>query len=452
MKKITSIMLSMLMIIGCFSIISASAAESAIITVDGKAYTVEVGKTFTYTVNLKTEHKVNNGEFYLGYPQSILTIADDGAFDFPVIGKSNVTYNYKDNIYDEFRFNFSSQSNPVDFTDGGVLVTISFSVIAAGEGSIGFINEQQTAFGQLTRTTVLTWMNNDYSFHDELPNAVFTEVLTGDIKPYTPTQPTETTEETESTQVTETTEITESTQPSQTAETTETTEPTEPSSETQVTDSTEPSSEPQLTYSTEATEQTQPTEVTEPASSETQPTTAQQVSITLTAKKTKIYVGETTTVYWTISDGEMASDFKLTSSNTKVATVSAATGKVKGIGAGTAIITASASGAKKTLRITVVKRTNTMTVKAATKTVKYKTLKKKAQTVKPITVKKAVGSVSYKKTSGKKYFTVNSKTGKVTVKKGTKKGTYTLKVKVTAKGNKEYKTGSKTVKVNIKVK
>ena len=84
--------------------------------------------------------------------------------------------------------------------------------------------------------------------------------------------------------------------------------------------------------------------------------------------------------------------------------------------------------------------------------IKYKTLKKKAQTVKPITVKKAVGAVSYKKTSGKKFFTVNSKTGKVTVKKGTKKGTYTLKVKIIAKGNKEYKTGSKTVKVNIKVK
>lgn len=525
MKRLTSVLLSMLLIIGCFSIVSASAAETAQITVDGKVYVVEVGKTFTYTVNLKTEHKVNNGEFYLGYPQSILTIADDDAFDFPVIGKNNVIYNYNDNIQDEFRFNFSSRSNTVDFTDGGVLVTISFTVTAAGEGSIGFINEQQTAFGQLTRETVLSWVDANYAFISELPNAVFTEVLTGCIEQYTPTQPTETPEETTSAQDTETTEINESTQLSQADETTETTEetqdtemtkptegpeppitnPTEPSTsevtepitdpvesessepstsevtepsevtqetqstqvteiteptqQTETTEASEPSSETQQTLPAKTTEQTHPaetivhpTEFTNPSSSETQPTTAHQVSITLKANKTKIYVGETTTVYWTISDGVMSSDFKLTSSNTKVATVSVATGKVKGIAAGTAIITASASGAKKTLRITVVKRANPMTVKAATKTVKYKTLKKKAQTVKPITVKKAVGAVSYKKTSGKKFFTVNSKTGKVTVKKGTKKGTYTIKVKVTAKGSKGYKAGSKTTAFKIKVK
>ena len=100
----------------------------------------------------------------------------------------------------------------------------------------------------------------------------------------------------------------------------------------------------------------------------------------------------------------------------------------------------------------ILKANNPMTVKAAAKTVKYKAVKKKAQTFSVITVKKAVGAVSYKKTSGKSFFTVNVKTGKVTVKKGTKKGTYTVKVKVSAKGNSNYNTVSKTVRVKIKVK
>lgn len=93
-----------------------------------------------------------------------------------------------------------------------------------------------------------------------------------------------------------------------------------------------------------------------------------------------------------------------------------------------------------------------MTVKTSIKTVKYKSLKKAKKTVAPITVKKAIGKVSYKKLSGKKNFTVNSKTGKITIKKGTKKGTYTVKVRVTAAGSSNYKSLSKTVTVKIKVK
>ena len=46
---------------------------------------------------------------------------------------------------------------------------------------------------------------------------------------------------------------------------------------------------------------------------------------------------------------------------------------------------------------------------------------------------------------------VNAKTGAITVPKGTKKGTYKVKVKVTAKGNKNYKAGSRTVTVKLTV-
>lgn len=209
-----------------------------------------------------------------------------------------------------------------------------------------------------------------------------------------------------------------------------------------------------ITEATEptVTEPTFETQMTEPASSETQSTSNPAVYITLTAQKTKIYVGETTTVYWSVSDENMTSGFKLTSSDTKVATVSSDTGKVKGVGEGTAVITASVSGSTKSLKITVAKRVNPMKVTTAVKAVKYSTVKKKAITVKPITVSKAQGKVTYKKLSGNKKITVNTKTGKFTVKKGTKKSTYTIKVKVTAAGNTTYKSGGKTVTVKIKVK
>lgn len=42
--------------------------------------------------------------------------------------------------------------------------------------------------------------------------------------------------------------------------------------------------------------------------------------------------------------------------------------------------------------------------------------------------------------------------GKITIKKGLKKGTYKIKVKVTAAGNKSYKSAVKTVTVKIVVK
>ena len=68
-----------------------------------------------------------------------------------------------------------------------------------------------------------------------------------------------------------------------------------------------------------------------------------------------------------------------------------------------------------------------------------------------IIVTGAKGKVTYTKTSGSKKLTIKND-GTITVKKGTKKGTYTIKVKVTAKGNSAYKAKSKTVTVKIKVK
>lgn len=101
---------------------------------------------------------------------------------------------------------------------------------------------------------------------------------------------------------------------------------------------------------------------------------------------------------------------------------------------------------------------NTVKVSAKNKSVKAKALSKKKQTVKPITVKNAKGSVTYAKvkkgSSAKLYKKVSvNKKGVITVKKGSyKKGTYKLKVKVTAKGNKNYESKSVTKTIKIKIK
>ena len=80
---------------------------------------------------------------------------------------------------------------------------------------------------------------------------------------------------------------------------------------------------------------------------------------------------------------------------------------------------------------------------------------KKAVVVKPLTVTKAKGKVSYALVSASKnksYFKVSATTGKIKLKKGLKKGTYTVKVRVKVTGNANYKALTKTVAVKIVVK
>lgn len=106
---------------------------------------------------------------------------------------------------------------------------------------------------------------------------------------------------------------------------------------------------------------------------------------------------------------------------------------------------------------TISKAANPLRIKAKTAQLKFKALKKKTRTL-PVTkviaiTKKGQGTMTYTKASGNNKITVNKKTGKVTVKKGLNKGTYKIKVKVKALGNKNYKPSSvKTVTFKIKVK
>lgn len=92
---------------------------------------------------------------------------------------------------------------------------------------------------------------------------------------------------------------------------------------------------------------------------------------------------------------------------------------------------------------TIGKALNTLKVKPMTKEIKFSTLKKKQQQVK-LTVSKNIGKVTYK-TSSKNIIVKN---GKITIKKGTHKGIYT--VKVSAKGDANYRAGIKTIKIKVK--
>ncbi|MBR1730889.1 MAG: Ig-like domain-containing protein, partial [Ruminococcus sp.] len=98
-------------------------------------------------------------------------------------------------------------------------------------------------------------------------------------------------------------------------------------------------------------------------------TPAAATTITLKAAKTKITVGSSTTVTAKVNNPVGATTFK--SSNTKVAAVNAA-GKVTGKKAGTVTITAANNGKVATVKITVVKKGNTLKVKAKTLTANSK--------------------------------------------------------------------------------
>lgn len=108
--------------------------------------------------------------------------------------------------------------------------------------------------------------------------------------------------------------------------------------------------------------------------------------------------------------------------------------------------------------VVVSKKTNPVKVTVKLKTVKAKKLKAKKQKIKPLTIKHAKGRVTVKlvkKGTSSKIFrrlSVNIK-GEITLKKGkyTKK-LYKVNLKITAKGNSNYKSASKTVTVKIKIK
>ena len=110
----------------------------------------------------------------------------------------------------------------------------------------------------------------------------------------------------------------------------------------------------------------------------------------------------------------------------------------------------------KTVSFKINKANNPLNANGKTATVKYTALKKANKTLKRsavISLTGAKGTVTYTKASGNKKITIARTGGKVTVKKGLKKGTYKVKVKVKAAGNRNYKASSfKIVTFTVKVK
>ena len=194
---------------------------------------------------------------------------------------------------------------------------------------------------------------------------------------------------------------------------------------------------------TENTQQTQSTEPTSPTSSVT--------VVSISAAKTKIYVGKTTTVSASVTNKK--GQTKYTTSNSKVATVDSVTGVVTGKSQGTAYIKATNGDASDSVKITVIRRANTLKVSAKKLTVKVKSKKTVFARTKAFKISGAKGKLSFKKKSGSKLVSINKKTGKITVKNGLKKGkTYTIRFNVRAAGDRTYKAKSKNVSVKIKVK
>ena len=155
--------------------------------------------------------------------------------------------------------------------------------------------------------------------------------------------------------------------------------------------------------------------------------------------KNKTYTGKKITQKISVVKGSKKATVKVTYSNNKNAGTAKMTIKGKGDYKGTI---------KKTFKIK--KAANTVKVSTSIKTVDHNVLSYLDCNVKPISIKKAKGKISCKKVSGSSALTVKSN-GAVVVKKWTSTGLYTAKIKVTAKGNRNYKSKSKTVTAKIVV-
>ena len=111
-----------------------------------------------------------------------------------------------------------------------------------------------------------------------------------------------------------------------------------------------------------------------------------------------------------------------------------------------------------TKKYQIAKAGQPMAVKAVPKKVKAKKLRKKACRISGTVkfTKRAAGKVTYKgkgtTAKARKALKINKKTGKITVRKNTKRGTYRMKVRVKASGDRNHAGGSRSVIVTVRVR
>lgn len=156
-------------------------------------------------------------------------------------------------------------------------------------------------------------------------------------------------------------------------------------------------------------------------------------------------------------NGKSTTDWK--SSDTKVVAVTK-NGKITLKTKGEALLTTKLNNGKTYKRwINVSPSLKTINLDNNPITVKVKAVKASAKKTKSfakskyLTIKNAKGKLAFKKKSGNKRITVNSRTGKLTVKKGLKKGrTYSIKLLLKAKGNANFKSSTRSLTIKIKIK
>lgn len=173
MKKTIAILLSLVLVMGIVSVMAVSAAEESKITVHGTEYSVKAGDKVTYTINLTTPEVIENGQFIIYYPGNVLTV-DSVTYGDAVKAASLISnYTGADVLGKEIDFNFSDGQNGIDFTKGGLLVEVNFTVTGEGTGEVkmnigtddGFIcnmkDQDITALCNFDHETCITTTNND---------------------------------------------------------------------------------------------------------------------------------------------------------------------------------------------------------------------------------------------------------------------------------------------------
>jgi len=160
MKKIISLLLSVMIVFSSFAVAVSAAEDKAEITLGNSTYSYAVGSKITYTCTLDVEDMLQNGQFDFNYPQNILKITN---VEFPVV-KSSVMYNYSENLVNMMKFHFSTPTDFYDFKGGKALFTVDFDVIGTGKCGISLDK------------IVLSNSNNQ----NVLPKATFTEKIQGE--------------------------------------------------------------------------------------------------------------------------------------------------------------------------------------------------------------------------------------------------------------------------------
>lgn len=422
--KRIAVLLSIMMVLSMLVPAYVSAETSLAPTIKISAETVKPGETSDVSVELIENPGIVSATLSVSFDKDALTLT--AVKDMGLLG----TQSHKDKLVSPYSLVWVNDTATENFNNNGVIAVLTFKVNE---------NAAQKAY-----PIKVSYDFDNYDIYDKDLKQIEFRTQDGSITVKSAeTKPTEskpTATESKPTEPKSTVTESKPTEPKPTVTESKPTEPTvtEPSetkpTEPAVTEPTEPTAtEPTVTTPT-ATEPT----VQEP----TEPVTEDKIDISdwyVEGLKNKTYNGKKQKQKLTVTDGYGVATVKVSYKNNK--------------NAGTATVTITGTGdyegtIAKTFKIK--KAANPMKLSYQKKIVKSSTLRKKSAVVIKIVPTGAAGKVTYTVTKQNKRLSVNSK-GQIIAKKGTKKGTYTIKIKISAKGNSNYKSLSKNVTFKIKV-